>query len=376
MLAPYFIFPSIHTTLYLLLAFIGGILTAHLKFPVSCLILLSGLIAIGILILKEMRPTLPFLIMFLPLAPAAGAGLYTYQYNKLVAFQAYTDNKLFDAQGHITSIDTNNHSHFKYRIKVEGNRLKIAPHLHWQPYTYTIVVYTHSRPSADVGDLIEITQLKGKWLDNATYNLFLAKERINASFFVEKLTATIIDHPTYSITRLVHTIKAYLLQVAQTAMNKETYALFSSIFLGNKTESKDVMEEKKELFKVWGTSHYLARSGLHLILFTLIWHFLLSLLPIYFLYKQFILLFLIAVYALFSWTSISFERALLIFLIFKITLIAKVPSHYVHMVGLVTFILLFFNPLQLFFIDFQLSFGLTFALAWFNSIQDYRKRIS
>jgi hypothetical protein len=53
-------------------------------------------------------------------------------------------------------------------------------------------------------------------------------------------------------------------------MNTNTFALFSSLFLGNRTAIKQDLEEQKPLFKVWGISHFLARSGLHLLIFIML----------------------------------------------------------------------------------------------------------
>ena len=45
------------------------------------------------------------------------------------------------------------------------------------------------------------------------------------------------------------------------------FVFFHHFFLGNRACIKTELEETNEQFKVWGISHFLARSGLHLALF-------------------------------------------------------------------------------------------------------------
>src|SRR3990167_3930800 len=129
------------------------------------------------------------------------------------------------------------------------------------------------------------------------------------------------------------------------------------------------------LFQQWGLSHVLARSGLHLVIFVFIWRWLLNFLPLSFYRKNLLLLFISLVYALCSWPSVSFIRAwyALIFYFFC-ALFLRRPSHTLHIISLVYCIILFLNPLQLFFLDFQLSFLLTYALTWMGELSLLAKR--
>jgi competence protein ComEC len=194
--------------------------------------------------------------------------------------------------------------------------------------------------------------------------------------FLEKFDYILISRPEWSISKTISTLKEQTLQEIAYKMDRHAFKLYSSLFLGNRTIVKKEMETTKESFKAWGLSHYLARSGLHLVIFVLIWHFILGLVPISYFFKQCFIIFLILIYATLSWSSVSFERALLMFLLYKFCLAHKVPIYYIHLITLATLIILLFNPLELFFLDFQLSFGITFALAWFNSIQAEKRRLA
>lgn len=191
--------------------------------------------------------------------------------------------------------------------------------------------------------------------------------------FIDKPQVTILAHPRWNLNRSIVQLRNKIFTTLQQSINKETFALFSSIFLGNRNAVKQHMDHEKEPFKYWGTSHYLARSGLHLVIFGIIWHFILGFLPLLFFWKQLFLICLISSYSLLSWSSVSFNRALIMFFIAKFCLLTRNRLHYVHLITLATCIVLIFNPLQLFYLDFQLSFGLTFALAWFSHIQQHKK---
>ena len=128
-------------------------------------------------------------------------------------------------------------------------------------------------------------------------------------------------------------------------------------------------DELNDQFKTWGLSHLLARSGLHLAVFVMIWQRLLSAIPFPFMFKQLFMTILCLVYFILSWSSIPFVRALALFLLYKKCLLFKIPFHFLHNLSLVTFFFLVLCPINLFFLDFQLTFILTAALAWFNQLQ-------
>ena len=151
--------------------------------------------------------------------------------------------------------------------------------------------------------------------------------------------------------------------------------LFSAIFLGKKNKTQ-TYDKSKDQFKIWGISHYLARSGLHLVIFIMIWHLILCLFPIPFRWKQSILIALALIYALLSWSSVSFIRALTVFMLYKIATIFEIQMHIVHSITLACLFTLLYNPAHLFFLDFQLSFALTFALAWLANSYNALKPIS
>jgi predicted membrane metal-binding protein len=370
----YFVPAGMHALFYITLSLMAGITVQFITIPFSIPFLVALLIFIFGLIYKEYYGFWQPLFFSLPSALLAGFLLCASQQSIQNDFQQLTAGKTTHIKGIIKSIEPIQNPRFKYRLIIDIDQWSTDTDMVWQKTTASIAIYTHCMNQLEVADSIQINQLVFKEITNHSFKNYLAKEKICATLFIDSLQCILLNRPYLSVNRTLFYYKENLFNALHSTINRETFQLFSSIFLGNRIAVKKQMEITKEPFKIWGTSHYLARSGLHLVLFVLVWHFILSLIPLSYLYKQFFLIFLILIYALLSWSSISFERALLMFLIYKLCLLTNKPSHYVHLVVLATFLVLCINPLQLFFLDFQLSFGITFALAWFNHISDNKKR--
>jgi predicted membrane metal-binding protein len=219
-----------------------------------------------------------------------------------------------------------------------------------------------------VGDTVTFYEIMCKRPTNQDFQRYQIKEQIVATIFDDSPTYTIDNHPTWSLRNWVWQQKKRLLDTLATKFSPHTFRFFSSLFLGNRACVKTSLEETNEQFKVWGISHFLARSGLHLALFLLIWHTIFSFIPIPLIYKQLIITLLSCIYFILTWTSAPFTRSFALFIINKLCLFTKTSFHLLHYVTLVCFCFLLYSPLYLFFLDFQLSFALTFALAWFNQL--------
>lgn len=205
---------------------------------------------------------------------------------------------------------------------------------------------------------------------NENYKRYLIKEQLLGHINSNR-PFKLIKRPHYSFNRWLTQKRNALLTKASQQLSPQTFTLFASIFWGKKELDPAQMDPIKDHFKVWGILHYLARSGLHLLLFVILWGWLLSWAPLPFNAKQIFMAFLIIGYHLLSWPSISFIRSIVLFLFYKICLLYDLQINTLHLLALTCIIILVINPFQLFFLDFQLSFGLTFALAWLTTLQKY-----
>jgi len=184
-------------------------------------------------------------------------------------------------------------------------------------------------------------------------------------------------HSPWSLRYWIWNEKTKLLNRLENKLSQRGFQFFSSLFLGNRSYVKSSLEETNEQFKAWGIYHFLARSGMHLALFIFIWQAIFCLLPLPMIIKQIILSLFSCLYFALTWTSTPFTRSFALFLLNKICLFSKTPFHTLHYLTLVCFGFLLYCPLYLFFLDFQLSFALTFALAWFNQVAiQHRSQLS
>lgn len=232
------------------------------------------------------------------------------------------------------------------------------------PTIHVIQLYTAPSPDLEIGDHIRMEQIVLKKPNGNDFGRYLMKEGILTALFVPSLTYRVIHRPAHSFRRWFLAYKKDLLGRFKQKLSPPTYHLFASLFLGVK--NKKALETINRQFKYWGIVHYLARSGLHLTVVITIYEAALRFIPLPFMARHFLLLFLGVLYYLLSWSSISFIRAFIMFLYYKFSALAQLPTHFLHILLATCYLILLANPLQLFFLDFQLSFLLTFALGWLN----------
>lgn len=229
---------------------------------------------------------------------------------------------------------------------------------------HLIRIYVAIAPDLEVGDRIKIDNIPIKKPNNDNFWRYLIKEGTLTTIFTKKLECTLLYRPTYSVRRWFFTYKNNLLSSFQSQLSPATFHLFASLFLGVK--NKKALETVNRQFKYWGILHYLARSGLHLAVVIAIYEAVLRFIPLPFIAQHLLLLLLGILYYLLSWSSISFIRAFIMFLYYKLSALAQIPTHFLHILLATCYIILLTNPMHLFFLDFQLSFCLTFALGWLN----------
>ena len=239
-----------------------------------------------------------------------------------------------------------------------------------------ILCYMRRKSRLGQGDTIQLRNIALKtpkptqtMSGNPTFSLFLLKKGAVATTFLYYPAYRIIKKSNNSLSRWICEKRTEIFEKIKEKMPRKTFAYFSNIFLGAKQKP---IKKARHYFQYWGISHHLARSGLHIALFILTWSFILSLAPIPFLIKHLLLILLCTLYTLLSWTSISFIRAISIFFLYQAGKIFNKQTNVMYFLFLVALTVLTLNPIQLFFLDFQLSFALTFAIIYYCA----KKRIS
>jgi predicted membrane metal-binding protein len=157
-----------------------------------------------------------------------------------------------------------------------------------------------------------------------------------------------------------YTWRENLYKKLQTMLPQKTFSYFSSLFLGNK--HCDDYTTMRLYFTRWGLTHYLARSGLHISILTSLWIAALTLLPLTHSLKAIILGSVLMLYNYLSWQSISFNRALWIWLLYVGSWLTSTYATPLVALCNITLLILLYNPWYALCADFQLSFFLTAVL--------------
>jgi len=232
-----------------------------------------------------------------------------------------------------------------------------------------VQIYAARLPKVRIGDTIQLDDIKIKPPKKNGFGTYLMRNGVVGTLFAPRPDITIIHRPVWLIWRSIWEKRDAMLRQMKEELSPQSFALYAALFLGNRAVCRAELDRLTPAFQQWGIMHYLARSGLHLVIFAAVWTFLFRFLPIPLLLKQLALVLLAIVYALLSWTSLSFMRAFAVFLIYQACGMLRVPFHFLYSLTLVCFLVVLINPVQVLFLDFQLSFALTFALGWFNLLR-------
>jgi ComEC/Rec2-related protein len=361
---------NIHPLLLVVSFLILGIFASSLDLPSGYFISSSCiLLAVTIFFTFKSKKSLG---LFLCLALISGYLRHRYQLYEYEKFHTAYGRVNCCVDGQITNIASLEHPFMKQCTTVELTNIELPDNILHQAHA-TIQFYSPALLSFQVGDTIRLNNLLIKQPSSPAFKNYLIKESIVATIFCQKPDYTLIDRPKFSMQRNIFLQRQRIFNALQSKMPTQVFSFFSSLFLGNKIINKKYVDQISNQFKFWGIAHFMARSGLHLVIFILIWTNILKLIPLPFLFKQALLLLLSFIYFILSWPTISFIRAFYTFLCYKFCVFLHARSHTLHILTVVTLIVLMANPMQLFFLDFQLSFSLTFALAWFNTIYQIKK---
>jgi competence protein ComEC len=233
-------------------------------------------------------------------------------------------------------------------------------------FSVDIKLYLLNRTKLLVGDIVLFPNIfiKNNKLINISGNpsfiKYLNKERIVSVVFLYNPVYKLINRPYLCFKRWLWELRLNISYKIQKNFSLLTKNYFKLIFLGDKQgDSRDL----RLIFNQWGLAHYLARAGLHIVLFILIWIFLLAFLPIHLVIKRILLLIICSILFILSWVSVPFARAFWVFLLMEIGHLLNRQVNFLYLLMLICCFMLICNPMQLFFLDFQLTFVLTFALA-------------
>jgi ComEC/Rec2-related protein len=362
---------KLHILLPFTICFILGIIYQSTEFS---FFIPFGLAIVALSVAARLNKPETTTIAVLAISFLLGAATYQKQINIHTAWFKLVTNKPVNIVLNITNIEKREHPFLKYLYAGTIVSVAIEKQL-IRPYDKKIVIYS-GRPIQ--GDIADTILLKGATLKTPSEAIsrYCAKENIGGILLSQNPDITRLAIPRTSFFRFLFNLRKKIFEAIKSKCTKNTFALFSLIFLGNKSIFKDTLSHLKQMCKQWGISHYLARSGLHLVIIVAAWEILLGYVPLPFLLKQWIILILSFIYLLLSWNSVSFLRSFVLLLLFRAGVLLKKQVNTLHSITLCAFAFLITNPFYIFFLDFQLSFGITFLLSWLSQLEHKKKSLA
>ncbi len=354
----------------MMICFMIGI-AGHASLPFFGIIFLVTLCIYGISHCKQI--SVPKEFIFYSFFALTGAWMHQKELRDYDTFYQYVGDTKITVTGTIIDIGQTVVNHRKttaITLLIDT----IATHNQKHKSNKLVVFYGKCNKNVAVGDTVTISHIRCKKPSSENFQHYQIKEQVVATIFDDNLIYHIDHHPSWSLRHWIWQQKTRLLQSLQTKLSPDGFNFFSSLFLGNRACIKGELEETNDLFKTWGISHFLARSGLHLVLFIFLCQALFCIIPFPLIVKQLIISLLSIIYFFLTWTSAPFTRSFALFILNKMCFFNKTPFHLLHYLTLVCFAFLLYCPLYLFFLDFQLSFALTGALAWFNQVTHEHKK--
>jgi predicted membrane metal-binding protein len=253
-------------------------------------------------------------------------------------------------RGIVQAIEPAEHLRTPERITLEIKEIYIKNSWkHRRSSNATIFIYTQRNDTIRVGDTITLPLITIKKPINKKFTHYLLKEGIYAVAFAPTRTDINSYRPLWSLWRYIAEKRAALFTQLRTKLKAPTFALYSALFLGNRSFNKKETEPLNTRFKRWGIAHIYARSGMHLGLIVLVWFAFMRSVPLPYYAKHSIVVLMSLLYTLLSWSSISFIRSLILFLLYQACRIIKESYSIFYLTALVCTITLLVNPLRIFF---------------------------
>lgn len=298
---------------------------------------------------------------FLVAAMAVSGGSYLWQLHNHQKLARLLSEKPHTVHAIVSDIIT-------WQSKKKGCVVTLeVTHVSYEPIRCRVRCYLYSPTNLEVGNNICLYCFQTKAPQDKQHLLSYAiRDNIVGSFFGPFLRFKKLSFcaPSYEWYQRWYTYRKGVYEKLEHTIPAKTFAAFSTLFLGNKNVPN--YPAMRRLFAAWGLTHYLARSGLHIALIIMLWSILLLAVPLPFLPRKLLLLLLLVIYSALSWSSISFVRALLLWIFYITGSLLSRPAAPLHLISLIACGILLCNPAYLFCLDFQLSFFLSAVLMVIN----------
>lgn len=306
------------------------------------------------------------------LALCAGYLLASYHKTIWDQKQAALMTRPFDVLGYVSDVAPLSSRPYMAAVHVTIQTLE-QPNNSYNYENNVLLHYVPCKYAPPVGSLATFSQVRpAKKLPVGDIAQYLRKNNISHQVFSRGDMASHLYATGPLATSLLTRFRQWLCIVRArfyehltTALSPTSKIYVGLMFFGNKQPESD---DTRTLFGRWGLAHFLARSGLHIVIFVLLVSLILRVVPMHSTYKEMLLFIICLIYDGLSWSSVSFLRAWLIALLVIMRSLLGRHTSYLHLLSLSCIIILAHNPCHLTSLDFQLTYSLTFALALLGNL--------
>lgn len=207
--------------------------------------------------------------------------------------------------------------------------------------------------------------------DDFNYARFMRNNGFSGHAFLSSTNWHVTGKKHFSFYIAAQKVRSRVLRFyRQLELDRDARSFVSALTLGYKQE---LTNELKEAFRASGTSHVLAVSGLHVGIVYGVFAFLFSFLGksgARAVLKQLLIVVALWFYAFLTGLSPSVLRATLMLTIASIGWAAGKKGFTLNSLGAAAFLILFFDPMSLFNVGFQLSFAAVLAILLYKPVMD------
>jgi competence protein ComEC len=203
-----------------------------------------------------------------------------------------------------------------------------------------------------MGDLASLKKLQNP--GQFDYQRFLENKGIFAQIEMDKQSHLVIEKSgsEYRLLRYAHILRQTLEGIAESSLDQSTGAFISAILFG---EKQGLSSSVRQDFQNSGVAHVLAISGLHVSFIVYFIHVLLSFLPLSFKWQNILVILFILIYMIVSGMNPPVVRATIMVVIVLIGINLEYKSNVYNSLFTAVFLILAFQPQQLFSLSFQFS---------------------
>lgn len=319
-------------------------------------------IIISLLLKREYRFTFRWLF---------GAGIFLFLFSLTqVQFQQQEQNAQFSFSekeqyyiGTITDIPEVKPQTIACNVKINGSsKKKVILYIQQSNESWSlesgdeIVFYTTMQPFKNFGNP-----------DDFDYSRYMKIKGYSGSAYVPATAWSKTGRKTISITAASQRFRLKALDLYKLFdLDSDAYTFISALTLGYK---EDLTESMQQAFRVSGSAHVLAVSGLHVGVIYIIINMAFSFLGKHgkpYIIRQWLIIVVLWAYVFVAGMSASVVRAAIMITINCVANIINRRGFTYNTLAAAAFFMLIYSPFNLFDVSFQMSFGAVFAILFFQ----------